>query len=70
MYLLLAAKVGSVRIPRVELVLKVWRGHGEYLRLGTMWQGWKSPKRAQERTVIKVQPRCSKRPQHLEVAAP
>jgi hypothetical protein len=39
LYLLLAAKLGSVRVTQVVLVLKAWKGHREQLRLGTEGPG-------------------------------
>lgn len=45
LYLVLTAKFGSVRVTQMVLVLKVWVGHGEQLRLGTL--------RGQERPLVK-----------------
>lgn len=69
------------------LVWKVWRGHLEPLKLGTLRSHWRrgslrsswnpriegawqrtliiAMKRAQERLLVKVQPRCSRRPQYF-----
>lgn len=48
LYCGLAAELGNVRVTQVVLVLRVQRGHGEQLSLGTV--------RAQERLLVKVQP--------------
>lgn len=42
LYLKLAVKLGVVsQSPRWYLVSKAWKCHGEWLRLGTMWRGWR-----------------------------
>ena len=38
LYLVLAAKLGSVNVNQMALVLKAEIGHGQQLRLGIAWQ--------------------------------
>lgn len=33
------SKLGNVEVSQMVLVLKASKGHGEQLRLGTIWQG-------------------------------
>ena len=58
-----AAELGSVRLTWVVLVLMVWSGHRERVRLSVA--GLESLKKAQERLLVEVQPSCSKSPQHF-----
>lgn len=54
--LVLAAELGSVRVTRVLLVLKAWRGDREQLRLGTVcWSPWGEPRRGHWSTCTQLQ---------------
>lgn len=52
---------------QVTLFLKTRRGNGEQLRAGSMWQGWESLKRGQERPLVKIHPQLQWRLHNLEI---
>lgn len=59
LYLVLTAKLGSVRVTQMVLALKAWESHGEQLRLGTS--------RGQERPLVKEEPQWQLKTQDRRV---
>ena len=61
------SELGSVRASHMVSILNMWRGYGEQLRFGAVWQGWSPWKEPMRSCGWKCNPVAAEDPSILEM---